>query len=278
MNLPFKISETKQQEINNLNFIPKGMSKFEIGDIYNHLTILGRAENAPGYRNTYVYSICDCEEHNIIRVQLNKLKNNNTISCGCVHKQKAAEQGKKSCINMLGAIIGDFKIIEKTDERDSESVVWLGECIHCKELRKISQRNMKDNIIHPNVCSCQRRGGSSFERAIEKILDDNNIVYHREKVFIDFIYEDTNQHPRFDFYLSDYHCLIEVHGKQHYIQGSGYMQHENLQIRQKRDLIKANWAINNNYSMIIIPYNEINNITLSDLLPKTSKFIFRKEE
>lgn len=276
MNLPFEISQEKEQEINNLKILPKGMSKFEVGDVYNHLTILGRAENAPGYRNTYVYAICDCNEHNIIRVQLNKLKSNNTISCGCEHKKAAAKQGSKTGVNMLGSIVGDFKVIEKTDERDSESIVWLCECIHCGEKRKISQRNMKNNIQHPNVCSCQRRGGSSFERAIESILTDNNINFHREKTFNNLFYEDTHQSPRFDFFLPDYNCLIEVHGKQHYIQGRGYMEKENLEVRQKRDAFKVDWAIKNGYAMIVIPYNEINNITVLDLLPDTSNFQERR--
>ena len=123
MNLPFNISKEKQQEIDNLEIIPKGLSKFEIGDTYNHLTILGRSKNAPGYNNTYVYAICDCKEHNIIRVQLNKLKNNSTQSCGCYHKKYATEQGKKTKVDMLGEIIGDFEIIEETEERDFESIV-----------------------------------------------------------------------------------------------------------------------------------------------------------
>lgn len=276
MNLPFDISEEKQKEINNLNFIPKGMSKFEIGDVYNHLTILGRAKNADGYRNTYVYAICDCPQHNIIRVQLNKLKNNNTISCGCEHKKVAAEQGKKTYINMLNSIVGSFKIIEKTEERDFESVVWLGECIYCGEKRKIAQRNMKNNIAHPNICSCQKRGGSSLEQKIEQILNYNNISYNREKIFLNFLYEDTKRHPRFDFYLPEYNCLIEINGKQHYIQPSGYMK-KDFEKRQIRDKIKINWALNNNYKIIIIPYNVINNITISDLLPKTSKYLVKEE-
>lgn len=276
MNLPFNISKEKEEEIKNLKIIPKGMSKFNIGDTYNHLTILGRAENSPKYRNTYVYAICDCSEHNIIRVQLNQLKTNHTLSCGCEHKKMAAIQGEKSGIDMLGSIIGDFKIIEKTEERDSESIIWLGKCIYCGELRKIAQRNMKDSIRHPNTCSCQRHGGSSFERKIENILDINKIFYKREQTFNNFIYEDTKKHPRFDFFLPDYNCLIEIHGKQHYIQGTGYMEKENLEKRQERDNIKIEWANKNNYKIIIIPYFEINNIDILDLLPDTSKFLERR--
>lgn len=276
MNLPFDISEEKKREIDNLEIIPKGMSKFEIGDTYNHLTILGRSKNAPGYNNTYVYAICDCKEHNIIRVQLNKLKSNNTQSCGCYHKISAAGQGKKTKIDMMEKTIGDFKIIEETEERDSESIVWLGKCIYCGELRKISQRNMKNNIKHPNVCSCQRSGGSSFERKVENILNENKIFYKREQTFNNFIYEDTKKHPRFDFFLPDYNCLIEVHGEQHYTQGTGYMEKENLGKRQERDNIKIEWANKNGYKIIVIPYFEINNINILNLLPDTSKFLVKE--
>lgn len=276
MNLPFEISKNKQEEIKNLDFIPKGQSKFEIGDKYNHLIILGRAKNAPGYRNSYVYAICDCPDHNIIRVQLNQLKSNHTISCGCEHKKAAAKQGKNSYINMMNSIIGDFKIIKKTEERDSESVVWIGQCIHCGELRKISQRNMKDNIKNPNICTCQRSGGSSLERKVENILKENNIFYHREKVFNSLTYEDTKSHPRFDFFLPEYNCLIEVNGKQHYIQGTGYMEKEELKRRQNRDKIKIDWALKNNFSIIVIPYTKINNISLLELLPDTSNFLIKE--
>lgn len=275
MNLPFQISDDKKEEIKKLKIIPKGRAKFEIGDIYNHLTILGRAENAIGYNNTFVYAICDCSQHNIIRVQLNKLKNNTTVSCGCEHKKITAEQGRKSCINMINKIVGDFKIVNKTDERDSGSVVWIGECVYCGEFRKISQRNMKNSIVHPNVCSCQKRGGSSFERKIEKLLNENNISFMREKVFDDFVYEDTKQHPRFDFYLKDYNCLIEIHGRQHYEQCGGYMRKENLQKRKIRDSLKIQYALNNNYNIIIIPYTQIDNISCKELLPATSNFIIR---
>lgn len=277
MNLPFKISEEKINEIKKLEIIPKGKSQFEIGDSYNHLIILGRAKNAVKYNNTYVYAICDCPEHNIIRVQLNKLKNNNTTSCGCEHKKAAQKQGKSTYINMLGAIIGDFKIIKKTEERDSESVVWLGQCIHCGEYRKITQRNMKNNITHPNICSCQKVKGSSYEIKVSQILKENNIFFKREQTFYSFIYKDTNRHPRFDFFLPDFKCLIEVHGKQHYIQGNGYMKNENLEKRQFRDALKVNWALQNNYYIIIIPYDQINNITILDLLPNTSKFLIKEE-
>lgn len=276
MNLPFFISKEKEKEINSLNFIPIGQSRFKIGDCYNHLTILGRAPNAIGYNNTYVYAICDCEEHNIIRVQLNKLKNNNTKSCGCEHRKSAMLQGKNSYINMLDSIVGDFKIIEKTEERDYESVVWIGECIYCGEHRKISQRNMKNNILHPNTCSCRRKGGSSLERKIEEILNKNNILYKREQTFENCVYLDSGRRPRFDFFLPKYKCLIEVNGKQHYTQGSGYMKKEDINKRKERDSFKIEWAINNGYNIITIPYNEINNITLNDLLPNTSNFLERR--
>ena len=277
MNLPFEISKEKQEEIEQLDIIPKGKSKFEVGDTYNHLTILGRSKNAPGYNNTYVYAICDCKDHNIIRVQLNKLKNNNTQSCGCYHKECAKNQGINSSINMLGEIIGDFKIIKKTDERDYESIVQLGECIYCGENRKISQRNMKDSILHPNICSCQRKNGSSFERKIEELFLNNNIKFHREKTFDNFIYLDSGRKPRFDFFLPKYNTLIEVHGKQHYIQGTGYMKNENLNKRKERDSIKINQALKNNFNIIIIPYTQINKITISDLLPESSNFLIKKE-
>lgn len=273
MNLSFikNLSQEKQNEINSLDIIPKGRASFEVGDVYNHLTILGRAKNAEKYRNTYVYAICDCEEHNIIRVQLNQLKTNHTVSCGCVHKHLAQNLGKTSYIDMTDKIIGSFKVKEKTKERDYESVIWMCECIYCGNKRKISQRNMKNNILHPNICNCQLKYGSSYEQIIKNILDSNNIFYYREYSFDNFVYNDTGRKPRYDFYLPDYKCLIEVNGAQHYKEVSSSFGKYSLQDIQNKDKIKIKYALDNNYSIIIIPYWNINIIEYKDLLPG-SKF------
>lgn len=283
MNLSFldflnELSNEKIKEIEMLPFIDKGRANFEIGDKYNRLTILGRAKGSEKYNNTYVYAICNCKDHNIIKAQLNKIKKGNTQSCGCYHKECATKLGQSAALNLLGEIIGDFKIIKKTDERDSEAVVWLGECIHCGKIRKISTRYIHDLINHPHVCTCQRRNGSAFERKVDEILTNNNITFEREVTFDELKYEETNQHPRYDFLLPQYNCIIELHGEQHYKEGRGFFKQKlSLEDTKARDAIKQSWAIQNGYKYIVIPYTQQNNITINDLLPDTSYFLIKED-
>lgn len=44
---------------------------------------------------------------------------------------------------------------------------------------------------------------------------------------------------------------------------------------QERDEYKNNWAKENGFTLIRIPYTHYNNICLEDLLPETSTFIIK---
>ena len=69
---------------------------------------------------------------------------------------------------------------------------------------------------------------------------------------------------RFDFYLPEYNRLIEYDGIQHYKERNFFK--DTLEEIQNRDIIKNNFALNNNIDLIRIPYWKQNSITINTIL------------
>ena len=73
------------------------MSRVEVkpGDVYGRLTIVSEAPQriSPcGHINRLMNVVCECG--NTRTVYLNGMRSGKTSSCGCLHKQSAAQQGK----------------------------------------------------------------------------------------------------------------------------------------------------------------------------------------
>lgn len=109
-----------------------------------------------------------------------------------------------------------------------------------------------------STCRCERcrRGTSEGELRIKEFLDENNIVYDRQKQFPDC----KNIRPLpFDFYLEQYNCCIEFDGIQHYKQTSR-QTYDDFRKRKMLDGIKDDFCAKNSIKLIRIPYFEYNNI------------------
>lgn len=128
--------------------------------------------------------------------------------------------------------------------------------IKCKECNNISTPYVYGHINNAYGCKlCQPK--SKGENALEKYFIDHNIVYEREKKFEGCVYK---RELRFDFYLPVHNTVIEYNGQQHYRAYELYGGDEALAITQERDQIKIDYCKANKIEMLIIPYNEINNI------------------
>ena len=93
----------------------------------------------------------------------------------------------------------------------------------------------------------------------------NNITYESEKTFDGCFNDKSNYLLRYDFYLPEYHTLIECDGIQHYEPTtfggiSIESAEENLLDLQHRDNIKNEYAKQNNINLVRIPYWELDNI------------------
>ncbi len=98
---------------------------------------------------------------------------------------------------------------------------------------------------------------SSYEEKIIKIFKKENINFEREKTFSDL----KNGLYRFDFYLKENNCIIEVHGAQHYEYIKKFYKSKNEWYASKeRDRKKCSYCLAHKIPLYIIPYWEIDNI------------------
>lgn len=239
----------------------------EIGNTYDRLKVIERAgSNAQG-RALWK---CQCECGNIIIVRGADLRNGHTKSCGCYQKDKTAEASTK---DLVGQTIGNFTVLESIRgvKTNGPSHSWRCRCNLCGREDFIITTH---NIYHQYSCGCSV--SSKGERKIAELLDSQNINYIKEKRFNNCVFPDNNYLARFDFYLPDYNTLLEYDGVQHFSVGKGYFDSpDKFKLTQEHDNFKNNWAKENGYTIIRIPYTQYDNLIIEDLLPDTSTFIVK---
>jgi hypothetical protein len=109
---------------------------------------------------------------------------------------------------------------------------------------------------HLNGSGCSVCKESKGEREIKKYLNDNDIIFIRQKRFPEC--KDKKPLP-FDFYLPEFNTCVEFNGRQHYSSIPYWGGDKNFEKQQNRDNIKFNFCIKNNIELIII--NEIKSIS-----------------
>ena len=120
-------------------------------------------------------------------------------------------------------------------------------------------------------CGCRKCNKSKGELKIEQTLKKYDIKYISEKTFENCY--DYNKLP-FDFYLPKLNICIEYQGKQHYQIIKYFGGEKEFNIRKKHDEIKYLFCIQNNISLIQIPYTKLNN--LEKFLLDKINYIIRK--
>lgn len=240
------------------------------GQRFNRLFVLEEADEAHqtyynnGKHKTTWKCLCDCG--NICYVTTENLRRGDTPSCGCITK----ENRRKSLKDLSGKRFGHLTVIKYigTINRNSK---YLVRCDCGKEYEIYAQ-----NLTQGTTTSCGCVKETHGEQKIRFILEQNHINFINQKSFKDFIYEDTKGHPKYDFYLPEHKILIEYDGEQHFRRVFSWDSEESFVLRQKHDKDKNQYAFNNNYIIIRIPYTHYNDLILEDLL-ENSRFIVQKE-
>lgn len=239
------------------------------GKQYGRLIVIERGKNI-GKRTAWLCK-CACGNPNQILVRGDHLKSGATQSCGCLHKESFSNIAKNNKVNLLGARFGNLVVIEETKERYNKGIVWKCQC-DCGNIIYASNGHLQTG--HIQSCGCL--GRSMGEQKIMKILQQNNIVFEREKVFLDQIFTDTHKHGRYDFYLPEKNRLIEFDGEQHYQSTALWNQYNNLTQQQLHDQEKNEYALSHDIPLVRIPYWERNNITLEMLIG--DQYLVRKTD
>lgn len=238
------------------------------GQRFGRWTVIEKAES----KNRAVYWKCICDCGTVKDVKAASLRNGDSKSCGCYHKEKVAQilskTGKNNLKNILGQTFGDLTVIRPSDKRSPNGhAYWWCKCSCGNEIEVLSNRLINNNITH---CGCKTIL-SKGEEKIKALLTINKITFEQQKIFDTCRY--PSHHPaRFDFWV-DNKYLIEFDGKFHTIADSGWATAEKVELTKQHDEIKNQWAKDNNIILIRIPWYHYNNLIIEDLLPETSQFI-----
>ena len=206
---------------------------------------------------------CKCDCGNTKEISSKYLLNGRSQSCGCIHHEYILNKAKNSFIDLKGKRFGKLVVLEKTDKRNHEHIIWKCKC-DCGNICYVSSNSL--NIGDTHSCGCIRSKG---EQKIINILNENNIRFELEKKFSNCKFVDTNACARFDFYLPNYNLLIEYDGKQHFESNkNGWFDSSSVEQIKKRDSYKNEWCKSNGYKLIRISYKDYDNIDLKMLLGK----------
>ena len=224
------------------------------GQKFGRLTVL--QDSGERNKSGNVLWLCQCNCGKQCKIIGSNLLKGKTTSCGCYGKKEAP---KKNIKNLTGQRFGKLLVLEDSGQRTKyRNVIWKCRC-DCGEITFVSGGDLNTHTKSCGKCQC-----SHGELLIKEILEKSNINFITQKTFEDCINPLTNMKLRFDFYLPDYNCCIEFDGIQHFKET--YYFKDNLKTIQYRDDIKNNYCKENNIDLIRIPYYNINNITIKDLI------------
>ena len=210
--------------------------------------------------NSGSYWICKCECGNIKSIKSSSLRRGEIQSCGCLRNQRIAEAKKlKSESEMLNKKFGKLTVKSRSERKSKDGeLYWICEC-DCGEIIEVLGHSLKRKDGNQTVsCGCYHRSIGATK--ILTLLTDNNINFIEEYSFIDL------PKSRFDFAIIENNQiirLIEFDGEQHF---KNVPRWGGLELQQKRDNIKNEYAISHNIPLVRIPYWEQENITIDLIL------------
>lgn len=232
---------------------------------------------------TNFYYLCVCECGNYYILTNRHFDKNDMISCGCYRKERGADMcknilGPNNGVDLLGKIFGDLEVVEKTEKRINNNIVWKCKCINCGAEQEAQATMLIRQVrMFCEKCSIRKSKG---EKIISALLDANNIKYQREYTFKDCRFTDTNRLAIFDFYV-DNKYIIEYDGEQHFKleKFSNSITTEqakiNLQKIIQRDQYKNQYCKEHNIPIIRIPYTHLEQLCFNDLVLEKSEYLLK---
>jgi hypothetical protein len=230
---------------------------------FGELTVVSKSNKRASNGGVYWNCKCSCGCEKEILGQ--SLKNGKTISCGHKGKENLEKGRGINFQDLTNQEFGKLIVLKRVEDKiynNRKFVQWECKCKCGNHIKVIS-----DNLKSGNTQSCGFCENNSHGNiAIEKLLNDNNINFIREKRFETC--KDKTYLP-FDFYVNDKY-LIEYDGRQHFSdENTIFNYNETL----KHDKIKNQWCKENNIPLIRIPYTHLKDLCIEDLKLETSKFI-----
>lgn len=198
-------------------------------------------EDESGYRGyTSVASMMGKKHFDIFSIKTNK---DNFIYNANIYS-------KNNCLKV--------KVIDFSDKEK-----WTRQGIKCQcRCGKYFETSIASFQNQKHLCDECSNKMSIYERDTKDFLEENNINYIKEFTFNDC--RDILPLP-FDFYLEDYHRIIEIDGAQHEsVEKYKFVKTQEekeywFALGQKHDKIKNEYCKNNNIKLLRIPYQNVKN-------------------
>lgn len=184
-----------------------------------------------------------CKKCNSNFLQLpSRLINQKIYGCNCCPTKKMTHQ---EFLERLGEdCLKEYAILDEYVNIDTKIRM---QHLTCNTIFEIDPYHFIERYkkTYCPICYYKKSKG---EIIIGKFLSARNILFHKEFIFPDLPL------ARFDFYIPEKNMIIEYDGQQHYETIECWGGEEALKEIQKRDTIKNIYCINNNISLIRIPY------------------------
>ena len=219
-----------------------------IGQRFGRLTVIEMSERIKQKGCTRLKYKCKCDCGNEVYVFGENLRSGHTKSCGCYNP----DVSKSKIEDITGNKYGRLIVIERA-ENQGEQTMWLCKC-DCGNNTIVNGYHLKNG--HIQSCGCVQSFG---EYNVNMYLSNNNIKYIYQKKFDDLIGL-KGKNLSYDFYIPNLNLLIECQGQQHYRPVDVYGGEEQFKVQLEHDRRKKEFAKNNNYKLLEIPYWEYDNI------------------
>lgn len=205
------------------------------------------------------YWICQCDCGVIKSIRSSSLRRGEIQSCGCYRIERSREAKEKFSKDfMLNKRFGKLVVRERSSHKgNGGELYWICEC-DCGNIVEVLGHSLLRKDGNQTVsCGCFHR--SIGAQNIYDCLIKNNINFIDEYSFLDL------PKSRFDFAIIENNQvirLIEFDGEQHFIDKPKW---GGLELQQKRDKVKNEYALSHNIPLVRIPYWERDNITLETI-------------
>lgn len=237
-----------------------------IGKTFNLLEVI----DGPIRKNNKIYWRCKCECGAEKEIRADGLKNGTTKSCGCF-KKKILIQGniERQTVDLQNIRFGKLIAKEKTDKRNNDGrVIWNCLC-DCGNWIEVDSHSLQQKKIQS--CGCLKSKG---EFIISSLLKAYAIPFTTQQTFENCRFSDSGYYARFDFYINNQY-LLEYDGEQHFYYKSNpntWNTEQNYLKTIAHDEYKNQWCKENNIPLIRIPYTELEDLSIEDILLETTKF------
>lgn len=221
------------------------MGKFQdlTGMTFGRLKVIKRVEDyitPSGYKLIQWLCECSCEDHTLVKVAGQSLKNGDTKSCGCIKREPKRKDKVQVKEDLTGRVFGRLTVLEQTsDYVEPNSGIhharWLCKC-SCNDNNIVAVRGhdlLKQNGTKSCGCIAHEKSRDRNKKCneVKLNLEDDHGLYG--------IGYCSNTHREFYFDMDDYDKIKDYCWREHIIH-DGYHALEAYD-KDTKNIIRMHW-------------------------------------